>query len=113
MTNDDGIDYWIDANDDDKDKKELAEDFSLTDNQMDMILDWLFERSFKEDIVPELMKLPVEEGGRGMTLNELSRKILLEQWCNGTADGREEFPYGFALPLSFGDIYGFELGYQQ
>ena len=110
LTNDDGIEIWIEAQDDDDKKDELMEGFDLTEDQTDAILDWM--DSFKEDVVPVLMELPVEDGGRGMTLDKLARTILLEQWCNATADGRSIYPYGFPLPLKAGVVYGFEVGYQ-
>ncbi len=112
LVNNDGINVWVAAQNSATDKATLADAFDLTVGQVTQILDWLFVRSFREDIVPELLKLAVESGGRGMDINELARAILLEQWVNGTADGRSVYPTGFPLPLGDKIIYGFEIGYQ-
>ncbi len=111
LTNDTGINQWIIAFTNDTVKDTLMNEFNLTQTQMDMILFWLFEESFQENIVPELMKLPPPDGV-GMNITEYARVILLEQWVNGTADGEVIYPYGFPLPLKAGIVYGFEVGYR-
>lgn len=111
LTNDTGINQWISAFTNDTVKDTLMNEFNLTQTQMDMILFWLFEESFQENIVPELMKLPPPDGV-GMNITEYARVILLEQWVNGTADGEVIYPYGFPLPLKAGIVYGFEVGYR-
>ncbi|MFX1304993.1 MAG: hypothetical protein ACFE9X_16685 [Promethearchaeota archaeon] len=111
LTNDTGINQWIIAYTNDTVKGTLMNEFNLTQTQMDMILFWLFEESFQENIVPELMKLPPPDGV-GMNISQYARVLLLEQWANGTADGEVIYPYGFPLPLKAGTVYGFEVGYQ-
>lgn len=111
LANDDGINTWIEARNDTDIQEELATQFELTPNQVDMILEWLFEESFRDDIVPELMKLPPPDGV-GMNLTAYSRVLLLEVWSNGTAVGRPLYPYGFPFPLGEKTVFGFEIGWQ-
>ncbi|MFX0018964.1 MAG: hypothetical protein ACFFBT_04185 [Promethearchaeota archaeon] len=111
LTNETGFDLWINAYTNTTIKDTLMNVFNLTQTQMDMILYWLFEESFKDNIVPELMILPPPEGV-GMNITEYARVLFLEQWANGTALGEVIYPYGFPLPLKAGIIYGFEVGYQ-
>ena len=110
LTNDDGIDQWIGAISNASIRTMLINEFKLTTTQMDMILNWLFEESFKENIVPELMKLPPPDGV-GMNLTEYANVLFLEQWTNGTVNGKTLYPYGFPLELKVTTIYGFEIGY--
>jgi hypothetical protein len=111
LTNDTGIDQWIIAYSNNTIKQELMNNFNLSSNQMEMLLYWLFEESFQENIVPELMKLPRPDGV-GMNITQYAKVILLEQWVNGTVNGEILYPFGFPLPLKAGIIYGFEVGYQ-
>lgn len=111
LTNDTGINTWITASTNNTFQASLMNEFNLTQTQMDRILFWLFEESFQENIVPELMKLSPPDGV-GMNITEYARVLLLEQWANGTVDGRILYPYGFPLPLKGGIFYGFEVGYQ-
>ncbi len=111
LTNDTGIKEWITAYTNFTIKNTLMNEFNLTQTQTDMIFYWLFEESFKENIVPELMKLPPPEGV-GMNITEFAKKLLREQWANGTVQGEILYTYGFPLPLEAGVIYGFEVGYQ-
>ncbi|MFX1409004.1 MAG: hypothetical protein ACFFA6_01520 [Promethearchaeota archaeon] len=111
LTNDTGINLWITANTNITIKESLRNEFNLTQSQMDMILYWLFEESFQDNIVPELMKLPPPDGV-GKTITELAKELLLEQWVNGTVNGMSLYPYGFPLNLKAGTFYGFEVGYQ-
>ncbi|MFX1279654.1 MAG: hypothetical protein ACFFA3_09570 [Promethearchaeota archaeon] len=111
LTNDTGINTWISAKTNTTIRVSLMNEFNLTQSQIDMILFWLFDESFKENIVPELMKLPPPDGV-GMNITEYARVLLLEQWANGTVDGRVLYPFGFPLPLKGGIKYGFEVGYQ-
>lgn len=111
LTNDTGIDQWITSYNNNTIKLTLMNDFNLTSAQMNMIHYWLFEESFQENIVPELLKLPPPEG-RGMNITQYARVLLLEQWANGTAEGEILYPDGFPLPLKAGTVYGFEVGYQ-
>ncbi len=111
LTNDTGIEQWITAYTNNTVKDALMSEFTLTQTQMDMILYWLFEESFQENIVPELMKLAPPDGV-GMSITEYARVLFLEQWANGTAEGKILYPHGFPLPLKAGTIYGLEVGYQ-
>ncbi|MFW9878832.1 MAG: hypothetical protein ACFFG0_37610, partial [Candidatus Thorarchaeota archaeon] len=111
LTNDDGIEQWILALINDTVRVSLMSEFTLTETQIDMVFYWLFEESFQENIVPELMKLPPPDGV-GMNITEYARVLFLEQWVNGTVDGEILYPHGFPLPLKAGIIFGFEVGYQ-
>ncbi|MFX1495368.1 MAG: hypothetical protein ACFFBZ_13880, partial [Promethearchaeota archaeon] len=72
LTNDEGIEQWIIASMNDTIKISLMNEFNLTQSQVDMILFWLFEESFQNDVVPELMKLPPPEGV-GMNITEYAK----------------------------------------
>ncbi|MFW9877178.1 MAG: hypothetical protein ACFFG0_29155 [Candidatus Thorarchaeota archaeon] len=111
LTNDFGIEQWIFALINDTVRDSLMNEFTLEKTQIDLILYWLFEESFQENIVPELMKLP-PPNGVGMNITEYARVLFLEQWANGTVDGEILYPHGFPLSLKAGIIYGFEVGYQ-
>jgi hypothetical protein len=111
LTNDDGINHWIAAYTDDTYKDDLILNFSLAEYQMDMLLDWLFNRSFRDDVVPFLIEV-APPAGMGMTMTEFAKVILLEVWTNGTAYGRALYPYGFPLPLGDVEVFGLEVGYQ-
>ncbi|MFX0074219.1 MAG: hypothetical protein ACFE96_02155 [Candidatus Hermodarchaeota archaeon] len=111
LTNDSGINYWIKAAENLTIKESLRAEFSLESYQIDMILNWLWNESFKWNMVPVLITLPPPLG-EGMTLSEYAKVIFLEVWTNGTADGRTLYPYGFPLELKATTVYGFELGYQ-
>ena len=111
LTNDTGIEQWITAYSNDTIKNTLMNEFNLTQTQMDLTLYWLFEESFQENIVPELMKLPPPDGV-GMNIAEYAKVLLLEQWANGTVLGEILYDYGFPLPLKAGVIFGFEVGYR-
>jgi hypothetical protein len=110
LTNDFGINYWIEAADNLTIKESLRLDFNLESYQIDMILNWLWNESFKWNLVPVLITLPPPLG-EGMTLSEYAKVIFLEVWANGTADGRELYPYGFPLELRATTVFGFEVGY--
>ncbi len=111
LTNDTGIIEWIVAAENSTIKEELRIEFNLEVYQIDMILEWLWNESFKWDIVPVLITLPPPDG-EGMSLSEYARVIFLEVWANGTADGRALYPFGFPLDLKVTTVYGFEVGYQ-
>ncbi|NVM18499.1 MAG: hypothetical protein HWN80_12350 [Candidatus Lokiarchaeota archaeon] len=111
LTNDSGINYWIAAAENITIKEELRIEFSLEEYQINMILNWLWNESFKWDIVPVLITLPPPDG-EGMPLSEYAKVIFLEVWANGTADGKSLYPYGFPLELKTTTVYGFEVGYQ-
>jgi hypothetical protein len=111
LTNDTGIEKWILAPTNNTIKTSLLNEFNLTQSQIDKILFWLFKESFKDNIVPELMKLPPPEGV-GANISEYARAILLEQWANGTVLGDIMYPYGFPLSLKAGVVFGFEVGYR-
>jgi len=49
---------------------------------------------------------------RDRNITEFAKKLLREQWANGTVQGEILYTYGFPLPLEAGVIYGFEVGYQ-
>ncbi|MFX1366519.1 MAG: hypothetical protein ACFFCE_15500 [Promethearchaeota archaeon] len=111
LTNKTGIISWISAYTNDTTKDTLISEFNLTQAQMDLILYWLFDESFKENMVPELMKLPPPDGV-SMNITEYARVLFLEQWANGTSEGEILYPYGYPLSLKAGIIYGLEVGYQ-
>ncbi|MFX1389724.1 MAG: hypothetical protein ACFE9Z_06670 [Promethearchaeota archaeon] len=111
LTNDTGINDWIEAKDNTSVKENLCITFDLEYFQLNMILNWLWNESFKEDIMPHLVKLPPPDG-EGMPIEDFARVVFLEVWANGTANGRVLYPYGFPLELRAGTIYGFEVGYQ-
>jgi len=111
LANDDGINTWIDAKDNATIQDELATQFVLSQVQVEKILYWLFEESFRDDIVPELMKLPPPDGV-GMNLTAYSRVLLLEVWSNGTAVGRVLYEFGFPFPLGAETVFGFEIGWK-
>jgi len=111
LTNDSGINYWIAAAENSTIKEELRLEFDLEGYQINMILNWLWNESFKWNIVPVLITLPPPDG-EGMSLSEYARVIFLEVWANGTADGRVLYPFGFPLVLKITTVYGFEVGYQ-
>ena len=110
LTNDSGINVWIAAAENTTTKEELRIEFSLEDYQINMILNWLWNESFKWKIVPVLITLPPPDG-KGMSLNEYAKVIFLEVWANGTADGGVLYPFGFPLVLKATTVYGFEVGY--
>ena len=111
LTNDTGINEWIDAAENTTIKEELRIEFSLEDYQINMILNWLWNESFKSNLVPVLITLPPPDG-KGMSLNNYAKVIFFEVWANGTADGSVLYPLGFPLPLKATTVYGFEIGYQ-
>lgn len=111
LTNDAGINYWIAAVENSAIKEDLKFEFSLEDYQINMILNWLWNESFKWNILPVLITLPPPLG-EGMSLSEYAKVIFLEVWANGTADGRSLYPFGFPLDLKATTVYGFEVGYQ-
>jgi hypothetical protein len=111
LTNDSGINYWIAAVRNNTVKEDLRTEFNLKNYQINMILDWLWNESFKWDIVPVLITLPPPLG-EGMSLSEYAKVIFLEVWANGTADGRSLYPFGYPLDLKATTVYGFEVGYK-
>jgi hypothetical protein len=111
ITNDTGINDWILATENATIAGELRSDFGLEQYQMDLMLKWLWNESFKWNIVPVLITLPPPVG-EGMSLAEYAKEIFLEVWVNGTADGRPLYVYGFPLELRLTTVYGFEIGYQ-
>jgi hypothetical protein len=111
LTNDTGIEDWIIAAENVTVRNELCQTFLLKEYQMDMILFWLWNESFKWNIVPALIIIPPPVG-EGMILAEYAKVIFLEVWTNGSADGRPLYPYGFPLKLKSTTVYGFEIGYK-
>jgi hypothetical protein len=111
LTNDTGINEWIHAEYNATVQDELCLEFDLEQYQMNMILDWLWNESFKIDVMPHLVLLPPPDG-EGMPIEDFARIVFLEVWTNGTADGRVLYPYGFPLTLRTRTIYGFEIGYK-
>jgi hypothetical protein len=111
LTNDTGINEWIIAANNITKQEELCSEFNLEQYQVKMILNWLWNESFKDRVVPVLIKLPPPDG-EGMSLSEFARVVFLEIWANGTADGRVLYPYGLPLTLKAGSVYGFEVGFQ-
>ncbi|MHA1670099.1 MAG: hypothetical protein ACTSV5_05910 [Promethearchaeota archaeon] len=111
LTNDTGINEWIKARDNETILEELRTEFFLEDSQIRMIDYWLWNASFKLDLMPILITLPPQLG-KNMTLEDFAVVIFLEVWTNGTADGRSLYPYGFPLEMQATTAYGFEIGYQ-
>jgi hypothetical protein len=111
LTNDTGINEWIKARDNTTILEELRTLFLLEEYQIKMIGYWLWNASFKWDIMPILITLPPPLG-EGMKLEEFAKVIFLEVWTNGTADGRMLFPFGFPLEMQATTTYGFEIGFQ-
>lgn len=111
ITNDTGINEWIIANNSIAKQEELCLEFDLKQYQMKMILNWLWNESFKKDVMPHLVQLPPPDG-EGMPIRDFARIVFLEVWANGTVDGSILYPYGFPLTLKAGTIFGFEVGYQ-
>ncbi|MFO8020179.1 MAG: hypothetical protein R6U96_16260 [Promethearchaeia archaeon] len=109
----DGMEKWLAANEDDRVKENLQEEFSLTSQEMDMILEWLWEgeNCFSKKLLPLLIE---SDYGYGIPISEFSFQLLLEQWANGTIMGNKMYPEG----LDFGDFIdaipkgtiGFEVG---
>jgi len=111
ITNDTGINEWILAAENDTLAESLSSEFSLEQYQMDLMLKWMWNESFKWNIVPVLITLPPPVG-EGMSLAEYAKVIFLEVWANGTAEGKPLYLYGFPLELKVTTVYGFEIGYQ-
>ncbi len=103
FVNDTGIDKWLDAATDTTVQTELRTTFGLDTTQMSLILDWLWENSFKDDVVPILA---AEE--LGMSLSDYAEVLFFEQWANCTILGEKMFPEGIVLP--FDNITGLEVG---
>jgi len=101
--NDTGINKWLDAATDTTVQTDLRTTFGLDTTQMSLILDWLWENSFKDDVVPILA---AEE--LGMSLSDYAEDLFFEQWANCTILGEKMFPEGIVLP--FDNITGLEVG---
>ncbi|MGV9203495.1 MAG: hypothetical protein ACOC44_05665 [Promethearchaeia archaeon] len=115
LFNMDGMQYWVDAQDNEGNKSLLISEFGLTETQMTMILNWLWEGEdcFSEHLVPILAE---SEEGYGMPLNDLAQLLFMEQWANGSILNEVMYEGG----LDFGEMVdgipkgttGFEVGYQ-
>ena len=113
LTNIEGIEQWKNAKTNLTTKNELRDAFTLSDTQIELIIDWLWNgpTSFSQDLLPKLLE---SELGYNMTLTELAKVLLLEQWANGTILGMNMFPGG----IDFHDFVpeippgttGFEVG---
>lgn len=103
FVNDTGIDKWLDAATSTTVQTELRTTFGLDATQMSLILNWLWENSFKDDVVPILA---AEE--LGMSLSDYAEDLFFEQWANCTILGEKMFPEGIVLP--FDNITGVEVG---
>jgi hypothetical protein len=103
FVNDTGIDKWVDAATDTTVQTELSTTFGLDATQLGEILDWLWEKSFKDDVVPILI---AEE--LGMSVSEYAEDLFFEQWANCTILGEKMFEQGIVLP--FDNITGLEVG---
>ena len=81
LTNDTGIQEWIKARDNLTILEELKSEFFLEDPQIRMIDYWLWNASFKWEIMPILITLPPPLG-KGMTLEEaykISRQDVADE----------------------------------
>lgn len=113
LTNITGIEKWKNALINSETKEELQQTFELTDNQIQLILDWLWNGndSFSQNLLPILLE---SELGYNMTIREFANVLFLEQWANGTIMGMVMFPEG----IDFHDFIssfppgttGFEVG---
>lgn len=103
FVNDTGIGKWLDAVTNTTVQAELRTTFGLNATQMSLILNWLWENSFKDDVVPILA---AEE--LGMSLSDYAEDLFFEQWANCTILGEKMFPEGIVLPI--GDLTGVEVG---
>ena len=113
LFNMDGMQYWVDAKDNITTKDLLKTEFGLTEMQMEMILDWLWdgEECFSEKLVPILVE---SEQGYGVSISELAEQLLIEQWVNGTILGDVMYEGGldfhdFVESIPIGTT-GFEIG---
>ena len=108
-----GIEGWRNAFIDSETKQELQQAFDLSDDQIQLILNWLWNgsSSFSRHLLPQLLE---SELGYNMTITEFANVLFLEQWANGTIMGMVMFPEGidfhdFIPSLPSGTI-GFEVG---
>ncbi len=97
FVNDSGIEKWLDAATDTTIQAELISTFGLNATELGLVLNWLWVKSFKDNVVP-----PLFEAGQGMSTNAYAGILFFEQWANGTV-----LPDG--LPLDSG-LTGFEVG---
>jgi hypothetical protein len=113
LTNMAGIEEWNNAFTNSSTKSELQQYFNLSNTQIQVILNWLWNgnTSFSRSLLPKLLE---SELGYNMTLNEFAKVLLLEQWANGTIMEMNLFPGGidfhdFVSSIPSGTI-GFEVG---
>jgi hypothetical protein len=113
LTNMTGIGKWKAAYMNMTVRNELKSAFDLSDVQIQLIIDWLWNgpSSFSLDLLPKLLE---SELGYNMTINEFAYQLLLEQWANGTIMGMVLFPGGIDfhefLPSLPAGTTGFEVG---
>ena len=110
-----GIKKWYDAYSDGQDKQDLQDYFSLSSQEAQDILDWLWgPGGFTEELFPQLTQAP-EPFGYGATVEELSWRAFYELWANGTALGLSLYPDGMDFGEFMPDEFpigttGFEVG---
>ena len=114
LTNITGIEKWKEAFINHTTRNELKIAFNLSEDQIQLILNWLWDgpSSFSLDLLPKLLE---SELGYNMTINEFAYQLFLEQWANGTIMGMVLFPGGidfheFIPSLPTGTT-GFEVGF--
>lgn len=113
LTNMVGIEEWKIAFTNTSAKNELQQYFDLSETQIQLILNWLWNgnNSFSRELLPKLLE---SELGYNMTLTQFAKVLLLEQWANGTIMQMNLFPGGidfhdFVSSIPPGTT-GFEVG---
>ena len=87
FVNDTGISRWLTSFEEHNDENhtmhnELRDMFNLSDVQMSLIYNWLFN-AIKQSLGPNIFALPLPNG-YGITTIEYAAKFIYEQWANGT-----------------------------
>ncbi len=111
-----GIKKWYDANSisvGSADRAELATWFDINPQEVQDILNWLWDGSdsFSQGLLTKLLE---SEHGYNMPFTDLARRVMLEQWANGTMMGKTMLEDGidfhdFISSLPIGST-GFEVG---
>jgi hypothetical protein len=113
LTNMAGIEEWKNAFTNASTKGVLQQYYNLSDTQIQVMLNWLWNgnTSFSRCLLPKLLE---SELGYNMTLTEFAKVLLLEQWANGTIMDMNIFPGGIDfhdfVPSIPSGTTGFEVG---